>query len=432
MIKMIGIKYLRPHPDNPRQDLGDLTELAESIKVRGVMQNLTVVKTMGNITGTWVEGVYTVVIGHRRLEAAKLAGLTEVPCVIAEMTEQEQVATMLLENMQRSDLTVYEQAQGFQMMLDLGETISDISRKTGFSESTVRRRTKLLELDQEKFRETANRNVTLMDYAELEKIENIELRNKVLESIGTPNFNYELKRAVEEEQKEKWFAGAIEVLKTFAVEVEEMPRGCRYIESYYASRQDEINIPENAGEEAYLYKISKYGYITLYGEPRETEEDAAEKEKREREKARYNALEEISKRTYALRTDFIKNISNKKAKETIDEIVKFAIHSMLGYKSLDIEDLATLLDITLSEDDAEAMDALLQELPSQPYRYLLLAVYSQLDSIRENYHRWDSAHCENENLDNVYTFLEVFGYEMSDEEKAMRDGTHELFNKESE
>lgn len=55
---------------------------------------------------------------------------------------------MLLENMQRSDLTVYEQAQGFQMMLDLGESISDISEKTGFSETTVRRRVKLLELDQ--------------------------------------------------------------------------------------------------------------------------------------------------------------------------------------------------------------------------------------------------------------------------------------------
>ena len=59
------------------------------------------------------DGKYTVVIGHRRLAAAKLAGLTEVPCAVVEMTEQEQIATMLLENMQRSDLTVYEQAQRF-------------------------------------------------------------------------------------------------------------------------------------------------------------------------------------------------------------------------------------------------------------------------------------------------------------------------------
>ena len=67
----------------------------------------------GVITGeTWQDG-YTVVIGHRRLAAAKLAGLRELPCVITEMTLQEQLRTMLMENMQRTDLTVYEQAQAF-------------------------------------------------------------------------------------------------------------------------------------------------------------------------------------------------------------------------------------------------------------------------------------------------------------------------------
>ena len=78
---------------------------------------------IGEVTGEPIEDLYRVVIGHRRLAAAKLAGLAEVPCAVVEMTEQEQIATMLLENMQRSDLTVYEQAQGFQMMLDLGELL---------------------------------------------------------------------------------------------------------------------------------------------------------------------------------------------------------------------------------------------------------------------------------------------------------------------
>ena len=86
---------------------------------------------------------FTVVIGHRRLAAAKLAGLKEVPCVIASMDAKEQVRTMLLENMQRSDLTVYEQAQGFQMMLDMGDSVEDIAAKSGFSKTTVRRRVKI-------------------------------------------------------------------------------------------------------------------------------------------------------------------------------------------------------------------------------------------------------------------------------------------------
>ena len=96
-IDNLRIELLTPHPDNPRKDLGDLTELAASIKENGVLQNLTVVPH---------EDGYRVIIGHRRLEAAKLAGLTEVPCVIVDMSPKEQVQTMLLENMQRADLTV--------------------------------------------------------------------------------------------------------------------------------------------------------------------------------------------------------------------------------------------------------------------------------------------------------------------------------------
>ena len=105
-IVYIPAERLVPHPDNPRKDLGDLTELAASIKENGIFQNLTVVPEF--------EDRFTVIIGHRRLAAAKLAGLTELPCVVVEMTPKEQVQTMLLENMQRSDLTVYEQAQGAQ------------------------------------------------------------------------------------------------------------------------------------------------------------------------------------------------------------------------------------------------------------------------------------------------------------------------------
>ena len=67
MIKNISIELISPHPDNPRKDLGDLTELAESIKTNGILQNLTVVS--GRTTA------YTVIIGHRRLAASALARL---------------------------------------------------------------------------------------------------------------------------------------------------------------------------------------------------------------------------------------------------------------------------------------------------------------------------------------------------------------------
>lgn len=132
-IVYIPVDKLHPHPDNPRKDLGDLTELTESIKISGVLQNLTVVPWFSELTRRpcddpkqQEEMGYRVIIGHRRLAAAKLAGLTELPCIIREMYHDEQVRTMLVENMQRSDLTVYEQAQGFQMMLNLGDSIEEL------------------------------------------------------------------------------------------------------------------------------------------------------------------------------------------------------------------------------------------------------------------------------------------------------------------
>ena len=126
-IVMIKTQRLRHHPDNPRKDLGDVTELADSVKKNGIMQNLTVIP----IEGT--EEFY-VLIGNRRMEACLQAGLEEVPCrIVSNISKKEQVGIMLEENMQRSDLTIIEQAEGFQMMLDLGETVDSISEKTGFS-----------------------------------------------------------------------------------------------------------------------------------------------------------------------------------------------------------------------------------------------------------------------------------------------------------
>lgn len=152
-IKYIAVQDLYPHPDNPRKELGDLTELADSIRISGVLQNLTVVPRTRDMTDEEyctaceeyrrdpsdesrrtvnkhcvVDG-YTIIIGHRRHAAAKLAGVAELPCIVVEMSERDQLQTMLVENMQRSDLTVYEQAQGFQMMLDMGVSVEEIAKK---------------------------------------------------------------------------------------------------------------------------------------------------------------------------------------------------------------------------------------------------------------------------------------------------------------
>ena len=222
-ITYIPIRQLHPHPDNPRKELGDLSELAASIKENGVYQNLTVipghylssreyiskcVDEGGDAAAAaaawapkvmWVGDDYTIIIGHRRAAAAQQAGLYELPCAIVEMDEREQMQTMMVENMQRSDLTVYEQAQGFQMMMDFGQTVEQISDKSGFSQSTVRRRIKLLELNHDSFKKAEKRGATLSDFAQLDKIEDLEARNRVLETLGTQNFNRAMQDALEQQ-----------------------------------------------------------------------------------------------------------------------------------------------------------------------------------------------------------------------------------------
>lgn len=174
-IVMIPRSLLHPHPDNPRKDLGDLKELADSIAEHGIMQNLTVVPDEGDGDG------YKILIGHRRFAASE-GILDELPCVITKgLSDREQVGIMLCENMQRSDLTYLEQAHGFQMMLDLGDTIESISEKTGFSKATVKHRLAINELDPNALNEAKKYfQPTIADFIALEKVKDIDKRNEIL------------------------------------------------------------------------------------------------------------------------------------------------------------------------------------------------------------------------------------------------------------
>jgi ParB family chromosome partitioning protein len=435
MIRMIETSKLSPHPDNPRRDLGDLTELAESIKAKGILQNLTVVPWFSKITGVGCDDPkqqeemgYTCVIGHRRLAAAKLAGIKEVPCAVVDMRLQDQIATMLLENIQRIDLTVYEQAMGFQMMMDLGDTVTNISEKTGFSETTVRRRVKLLELDQEKFKESVTRGATLMDYAELEKIKDIKLRNKVLDKIGTENFRYELQRAIDKEKIDKRNALLIEQLRTFATETKDT-KELSYVRGFHDLEEgDIVEKPEDAGAVKYFYDVGPY-YVALYKERGQKEENTAANKQQKAMQEKKAALTEMSNRAYQLRRDFIKNISNSKAKKNIGIIIENSLYATVEmYSSIGYKDFAELFDIKFEEEEYEPeYKDLAEYIRKQPELYLLAATWLSLDSDNDSYFDWRCAHKENEDLDRVYDMLEVLGYELSDEERALRDGTHELF-----
>src|SRR6267378_3397055 len=129
--RMIAVDKLDPNPEQPRVEFGDLSELTASIAEKGVLEPL-LVKPM-RLVGRWL-----IIAGERRWRAAQMAGLKEVPCVEMEVDEGTVAEIALIENMQRKDLTVWEEADGLLSLCDrFGYTHEEVARKVGKSRSTV-------------------------------------------------------------------------------------------------------------------------------------------------------------------------------------------------------------------------------------------------------------------------------------------------------
>jgi ParB family chromosome partitioning protein len=129
--RMIPLDKLDPNPEQPRVDFGDLTELTASIAEKGVLEPLLV--KPNRLTGRWM-----IIAGERRFRSAQKAGLKEVPCVEMEVDDGTIAEIALIENMQRKDLTVWEEADGLLALCErFGYTHDDVARKVGKSRSTV-------------------------------------------------------------------------------------------------------------------------------------------------------------------------------------------------------------------------------------------------------------------------------------------------------
>ena len=136
----LPLSELRPNPYQPRKIFDDeaLNELASSIKENGVFQPIIVKKT--------VKG-YDIVAGERRYRASKKAGLTTIPAIIKDFTDEEMMNIALLENLQREDLTAIEEANAYKAMIDsLGLTQDELAKKVGKSRSHITNTLGLLKL----------------------------------------------------------------------------------------------------------------------------------------------------------------------------------------------------------------------------------------------------------------------------------------------
>lgn len=432
MITNIDVTKLKEHPDNPRKNIGDVTELAESIKARGILQNLTVVPAEN--------GMYTVIIGHRRLAAAKQAGLTEVPCAVVDMDYKTQLSTMLLENMQRSDLTVYEQAQGMQMMFDLGVPVAEIVEKTGFAETTVRKRLKIATLPTEQMQQAVERGGKLEDYVRIADIKDEKERRELLKVIGTRDFEFSLSRAKRrqiEAEKTPLVKAELKSIGAKAVKNQIYSTVYEWVEQCAITDWKEGTFKKPKNKEELFWEIS---YGTAYLMRKKVKVPKKKEEKSECEQRIDSANRELKRLTetaYECRVNFVKNFTAvEKHKETIIKwLMMFAGCKITDYCTYDRAYINS--EIGADEKAYYVDEPKWRQFIAEDKRAPIVVAYALAgDDERNGYYNdvWYASnkskrapqHKENQSLDRIYEFLCELGYEMSETELQLQSGEHEL------
>lgn len=206
-IKLINTSLIDPHPDNPRKNIGDVTDLAASIKANGLLTPLSVVPNGSR---------YRVIAGHRRLAACKQAGTGAVPCFVLDLDPLQQLEAMITENCQREQLTVLEEADAIQGMLDLGATTAGVAHRLGRSADYVRDRAKVAGIKTE-VRATRDdfSQLTIGQLVAIARYDGQPDRQKKLaQAAGTSNFDYILRNIERDDRERQW----IESLAALLVE----------------------------------------------------------------------------------------------------------------------------------------------------------------------------------------------------------------------
>ena len=350
---------------------------------------------------------------------------------------------MLLENMQRADLTVYEQAQGFQMMLDLGETQDGIAEKTGFSKTTIRHRLKLLELDPIEFQKAQERQATFSDYIELEKLKRPESKTEALMAIGTPNFTYTIQRLITRENAganaEKATAFLDSKLNKIPFDNRLQYRQIGYMpisKALTEERQKEIDNLIAKGAKYYTLSSDapEYAWAYIYTDPVvESEEDRAEKQKRDElanmRREREQKIREEEQRAHDLRKKFVKDFANREYISTLTE----ALLTEPGLDDIDYEEVAELLGIELSDDDSwydiPGKLAYKKIVKEHPESLILAMLYTLFDcgNSPASLHNHEGRYQRNPRLENWYAILTRVKYKMSIDERKLLSGTHDCF-----
>lgn len=258
-VNKLRIMEIEPNHDQPRKDFDEkaLSELAESIEQHGVLQPL-VVRPLTN-------GGYQLVAGERRWRAARIAGLTEVPVVIKELTDEEVIEIAMIENLQREDLNPLEEALGYRYMMDeLKITQEQAAEKVGKSRPAVANALRLLKLPDE-VREMVKNNLLSPGHARaLLGFENDELivqtaKRIVKEDLSVREVESLVKKSqkapkIPKQQKRDKFFSEVELAL-----VENLGRKVKIKESKHDAGVLEIEFFDKDDLESLAMKLENYG-----------------------------------------------------------------------------------------------------------------------------------------------------------------------------
>lgn len=461
-IVMIQAERLEHHPDNPRKEIGDITELAASIGVDGILQNLTVVPQLKN------KDKFYIVIGNRRYEAGCAAGLHEFPCVISDMDYTKQLETMLVENMNRSDLTPYEEAKGFEQLTLAGYSTEEIAEKTGFSKATIKRRINLCQYDKELVVNAFKNQATFEDFEKLNKLKDKKLRDKAAGQLGSKNFDWEFSCCMKEQRIAERKLIILEALKEANVEdsknsekrIWEMDR--LFMIPICANSDDasdmmsELEALKNLGDGEYYYHFDYCGDCTIYELNKEEKQEEVCEPVVQKNKEEIEQLESLFEQMRKRHLDYIINYDRQANSAPGFALICFdTISELFKYKEINgtycrgISDVESYMSernkIIYSNFDSpmkvyagrkpfsfwiDIVATLLIGGTDSNYYDYLYSTYNGIvykgDDKNDYNHRYILR------LKLFIEFLTNIGYEMSDEEKQLIDGTHRLYHLDDE
>lgn len=251
-IDAVPIDSIALHPLNPRRDVGDVTELAESLKAVGLLEPIITAPWPTDITGRIRKPAKTdrvLLAGHRRLAAARLAGLTGLPAIHRGITTSAaQVEAMLIENLQRADLTAIEEADAYQALLDLDIPEQAIATAVGVTKRRVTDRLKLGRLPDAAKAKVHAHQTTITDALTVLEFEgDPKVTKELTAKLGTDRFNWTLETARRQAKEAREHQAHIDAVSKAGIKVvKKTPAGAKRLATVDWAGKNEVGLfPRN-------------------------------------------------------------------------------------------------------------------------------------------------------------------------------------------